>query len=163
MPANAARRSTEEQLRRMDPVGAPPDQLSEFIEVTRLLTALGQRRPSECMLVGPSGAKIAIPESMFFVLKRVAEVMARGDAIAIVPVDQEMSTQQAANLLNVSRQYLVRLLDEGRIPFVKTGRHRRLRVEHVLAFKEQRDRERGAGLDELSRMSEDLGGYDELE
>lgn len=73
-----------------------------------------------------------------------------------------MTTQQAADLLNVSRQYLVRLLEEGRIPFTRTGKHRRLRIEDVLAFKEHRDRERCAGLDELARMSEEVGGYDEL-
>jgi excisionase family DNA binding protein len=63
-------------------------------------------------------------------------------------------------LLNVSRQYLVLLLDEKRIPFRKTGKRRRLRIEDVLAFKETRDRDRRAGLCELSRMSQDFGGYD---
>jgi len=69
---------------------------------------------------------------------------------------------KAADLLNVSRQYLVRLLDQGRIPFTKTGKHRRLKIEDMLAFKEERDRERKAGLDELARMSEEFGGNDEL-
>lgn len=73
---------------------------------------------------------------------------------------EEVTTQQAADLLNVSRQYLVRLLDEGRIPFRKTGKHRRLRMQDVLAFKEQRDKDRRAGLRELSRLTEESGGYD---
>jgi excisionase family DNA binding protein len=77
-----------------------------------------------------------------------------------VPVGKEVTTQQAADLLNVSRQYLVRLLDEGRIPFRKTGKHRRLRIEDVLAFKEERDKNRRAGLRELSRLTQDFGGYD---
>jgi excisionase family DNA binding protein len=92
----------------------------------------------------------------------VAEVLARGDSLTIVPVGKELTTQQAADLLNVSRQYLVRLLGEGRIPYTRTGKHRRLRIEDVLTFKEQRDRERGAALDELTRMSQEIGGYDEL-
>lgn len=97
---------------------------------------------------------------MFHVLERVVEVLARGDSITVVPVGREVTTQQAADLINVSRQYLVRLLDEGRIPFRRTGKHRRLRVEDVLAFKERRDKDRKAGLRELSRMTEDFGGYD---
>lgn len=76
------------------------------------------------------------------------------------PIGREVTTQQAADLLNISRQYLVRLLDEGRIPYRKTGKHRRLRIEDVLSFKEKRDKDRRAGLRELSRMTEELGGYD---
>jgi excisionase family DNA binding protein len=112
--------------------------------------------------MGPSGEAIPIPETVFYVLERVAEVMARGDSITIVPVGQEVTTQQAADMLNVSRQYLVRILDEGRIPFSKTGKHRRLRIEDVLAYKEQRDKEGRAKLDALTQMSEEMGGYDEL-
>jgi excisionase family DNA binding protein len=104
--------------------------------------------------------RTAIPESVFRVLERVAEVMARGDSITVVPVGREVTTQQAADLLNVSRQYLVRLLDEGRIPFRKTGQHRRLRIEDVLAFKQTRDKDRRAGLRDLSRMTQEFGGYD---
>ncbi|TMQ11913.1 MAG: helix-turn-helix domain-containing protein [Deltaproteobacteria bacterium] len=119
-----------------------------------------KRRAPKCQLVGPSGEATSIPESVFYVLERVAEVMARGDSITVVPVGKEVTTQQAADLLNVSRQYLVRLLDEGRILFRKTGKHRRLRIEDVLAFKEQRDKDRRAGLRELSRLTQDVGGYD---
>jgi excisionase family DNA binding protein len=86
--------------------------------------------------------------------------MARGDSITVVPVGREVTTQQAADLLNVSRQYLVRLLEEKRIPFRRTGKHRRLRIEDVISFKEKRDKDRRAGLRELSRMTEEVGGYD---
>ena len=75
-----------------------------------------------------------------------------------------MTTQQAADLLNVSRQYLVRLLEGKRIPYTKTGKHRhwRLRIEDVLGFKERRDQDRGKTLDELTNLSEKFGGYEEL-
>jgi excisionase family DNA binding protein len=73
---------------------------------------------------------------------------------------REMTTQQAANLLNVSRQYLMRLLDEKRIPFRKAGPHRRLRIDDVLEFKEKRDKDRRAGLRRLSQMTQELAGYD---
>ena len=155
----------DERIRRMTPVAAPPEQRAEVAAIFRLLNTSAhkrRRRPALCRLVGPSGDAIPIPEAVFYVLERVAEVLARGDSITIVPVGKEMTTQQAADMLNVSRQYLVRLLEEGRIPYTRTGKHRRLRIEDVLAFKEQRERERGASLDELARMSEEVGGYDEL-
>jgi excisionase family DNA binding protein len=156
--------SLEEQIRRMTPVAAPPEQRAEVAAIFRLLDQASHVRKQRgaCKLVGPSGEAISIPESVFYVLERVAEVMARGDSITVVPVGRELTTQQAADILNVSRQYLVRLLDDGRIPFTKTGKHRRVRVEDVLAFKERRDRERKASLDELTRISEELGGYDDL-
>jgi excisionase family DNA binding protein len=164
MPAEAPQRSLEEKIRRMTPVAAPAEQRAEVEALSRVLdrAARADLERNACKLVGPSGEAIPIPESVFYALERVAEVLARGDSLTIVPVGKEMTTQQAADLLNVSRQYLVRLLDEGRIPFAKTGRHRRIRIEDVLAFKEERDRSRKAGLDELTRISEELGGYDEL-
>ncbi|MBI2376074.1 MAG: helix-turn-helix domain-containing protein [Deltaproteobacteria bacterium] len=119
-----------------------------------------RRRAPQCELVGPKGEAIPIPASVLSVLERVTEVMARGDSITVVPVAKEVTTQQAADILNVSRQYLVRLLDDGRIPFGKTGKHRRLRVDDVLAFKATRDKDRSAGLRDLTRLTEEFGGYD---
>ncbi len=110
-------------------------------------------------VVGPRG-EAHLPETIVYLLERVAEVLARGDAITIVPVGKELTTQQAADLLNVSRQYLVRLLDGGRIPHTKTGKHRRLRIEDVLSFKERRDADRRSALRDLTQLTEDLGGYD---
>lgn len=149
----------------MTPVGAPPDQREAVEALFQLLDRTGHIRKQRraCKLVGPAGEEIAIPESIFYVLSRVAEVMASGDSVTVVPVGKEMTTQQAADLLNVSRQYLVRLLDEGRIPHTKTGRHRRVLIEDVLVFKEQRDQARRASLDELTSLSEEFGAYSELD
>lgn len=159
----AAAHTMEDLLRRMTPVAAPIEQQAQVAALSKALEEMAHRtrtRAPKCQLVGPKGESIALPENVFYVLERVVEVMARGDSITVVPVGREVTTQQAADLLNVSRQYLVRLLDEGRIPFRKTGKHRRLRIEDVLSFKETRDKDRRAGLRELSRMSEELGGYD---
>jgi excisionase family DNA binding protein len=160
-------RSLEDQIRRMTPVAAPPEQRAQVVALSKALEGMAhlpKRRAPKCQLVGPKGESIALPESVFYVLERVAEVMARGDSITVVPVGRELTTQQAADLLNVSRQYLVRLLDEGRIAFRKTGKHRRLRIEDVLAFKATRDKDRRAGLRELSQMTQAFGGYEgELE
>ena len=153
----------EDRIRRMTPVAAPPEQQAQVAALARAIEGMARtpkRRAPKCQLVGPGGEATSIPETVFYMLERVAEVMARGDSITVVPVGKEITTQQAADLLNVSRQYLVRLLDEGRIPFCKTGKHRRLRIEDVLSFREERDKDRRAGLRELSRLTQDLGGYD---
>jgi excisionase family DNA binding protein len=163
----AAAHTMEDLIRRMTPVAAPPDQRAQVVALSKALEVIAhqpRKRALKCQLVGPKGESIPLPESVFYVLERVAEVMARGDSITVVPVGREVTTQQAADLLNVSRQYLVRLLDEGRIPFRKTGKHRRVRIEDVLSFKQTRDKDRRAGLRELSRMTQAFGGYDsELE
>jgi excisionase family DNA binding protein len=161
------KRTIEESIRRMEPVAVPPEEQPGIEELYRMLDQMAhlkaRRRAPRCELVGPKGEKILLPEPIFYVLERVAEVLARGDAVTVVPVDKELTTQQAADLLNVSRQYLVRLLDENKIKHTRTGRHRRVRVEDVLEFKERRDRERRLGLKKLTEMSEDAGGYPELE
>jgi len=155
--------STEQQIRRMTPVAAPPEQKAAVVALSKVLGGLAHapKRP-RCELAGPKGERIAIPESVFYVLARVAEVLARGDAVTVVPTEQEITTQQAADLLNVSRQYLVRLLDEGNIPFTKTGKHRRVRMDDLLHFKAKRDEDRKSKLNELTSLSEEYGGYDEL-
>lgn len=163
----AVAHSVEDSIRRMEPVTAPPDQKEEVEALHRLLDQMAQararrQRAPKCRLQGPRGEAIAIPESVFYVLERVAEVLARGDAITVVPVGKELTTQQAADLLNVSRQYLVRLLEADELPYTKTGKHRRLRIEDVLAYKERREAARKAALDELAELSEELGGYPEL-
>lgn len=155
-------RQLEEQIRRMTPVSARPAEQRDIEKLHRVLGGLSHtaKRAPACRLVGPRGEEVALPDAVFYVLERVAEVLARGDAITVVPVGKELTTQQAADLINVSRQYLVRLLDEGRIAFTKTGKHRRLRIEDVLAFKERRDRDRETALRELSQLTEDFGGYE---
>lgn len=167
--AYASPQPLKDQIRRMTPVSAPTEQQAAIQKLSAALDAISEgivkarkRRAPRCELIGPDGEAVPVPESVFYLLARLAEVLAGGDAVTIVPVGKELTTQQAADLLNVSRQYLVRLVDEGRIPYTRTGKHRRLRIEDVLAFKEKRDHERQAALTDLTRLSEELGGYDEL-
>jgi excisionase family DNA binding protein len=163
--APATVRTQEERLHQMTPLAAPPDQQASVEAFSRLLGGLRtprQRRSPACRLVGPHGEQISLPGALFDVLEKVAELMAKGAAISVVPVAKELTTQQAADLLQVSRQYLVRLVDEGRLACTRTGSHRRLRLTDVLAYKAQRDAERKKALDDLAELSEQYGGYDEL-
>jgi excisionase family DNA binding protein len=158
--------SVEEQVRRMSPVSVPDEQREEFAELFRMLedvaTDVREHGEGACQIIGPEGQSLTLPESVFYLLERVVEVLARGDAITVVPVHKELTTQQAADILNVSRQYLVRLLDDGKIPFTRTGTHRRVRFDDIMTYKKERDRKRLDSLDELTRASQEYGGYDEL-
>ncbi len=126
----------------------------------RLVSDSQARRPR---LVGPAGEKVELPESVFHLLRQVIHHLARGDSVALVPRGRELTTQQAADLLNVSRPYLIQLLEQGEIPFTKTGTHRRIRFEDLMAYKVNRDRLRRQGLARLTQMSQELGLYDEAE
>lgn len=163
--AMAAGHTMESRIRHLTPVAAPDEQRPQIAALLQALERASElakkRRRPQFQLVDPKGQSIPIPESVFHVLVRVAEVLARGDSVTLVSTGKEVTTQQAADILNMSRQYLVRILDEGRIKFRKTGAHRRLLIlEDVLAFKEKRDRDRRAGLRALSRLTQELGGYD---
>ncbi|MCB9933003.1 MAG: helix-turn-helix domain-containing protein [Planctomycetes bacterium] len=161
----SATETFERSLEEMRPVRADDDLRKE---VMRMLSSLAPRLTSvkpraKCRLVGADGDEIEVPEAIFKILVHAARVLARGDALTLVPLQQQLTTRQAADVLNVSRQYLVRLLDEQRIPFTKTGAHRRVRLLDLLAFKDERDRKRRASLKKLTELSEEFGGYKELE
>lgn len=154
----------DERLRRMAPVSTPGSQRPKVVQLSKFFEMIHPARKSapRCHVLGPKGERVELPETVLRVLERVAEVLARGDAITVIPIGQELTTQQAADMLNVSRQYLVRLVEQGKIPFTKTGKHRRLRIEDVLEFKKGRDLGRKAALRKLTQMSQELGGYREL-
>lgn len=148
-----------ESHRGVRPISAPPEQQGDIEELRRVL---GAGRPPKVRLVGRK-QEATLPSSVSECLERVIEVLARGEAVTIVPVGRDLTTQSAANLLNVSRQYLVRLLEAGKIPFTRTGRHRRVRLKDVAAFKKRRDKDRKRSIDKLAEMTEEFGGYDELQ
>jgi len=124
-----------------------------------LVRIAGLRRPM-ARLVSPDGAEVEIPASAFAALQAVVHDMAQGLTITLIPHDKELTTKEAADILNVSRPFLIRLLDRDEIPYHRVGTHRRLRVEDALAYREQRAAHRREKLRELTRLSEDVeGGY----
>lgn len=111
-------------------------------------------------LVGPDGTRIELPQSVFQVLKQIVYHMMHGRAIFIVPDSQQVTTQQAADMLGVSRPYLTKLLDERKIPAIRVGTHRRILFSDLMNYKRKRDAEREQVIDELAQMSQELGIYD---
>lgn len=107
-----------------------------------------------------SGEAILLPTSVFRLIVDVLRHMERGDALSLVPVHAELTTQQAADLLGVSRPYLIKLLDHDEIPFRRVGRHRRIRFADLMAYKSHTDHRRDEALDELVHLSSELGLYD---
>ena len=86
--------------------------------------------------------------------------LADGNAVKVVPVHAELTTQEAADLLNVSRPHLVKLLEDGRLPFHKTGKHRRVRFADLMSFKDHRDQIREQAMEQLAKQAQELGlGY----
>ena len=103
---------------------------------------------------------VTIPTAAFRLLVTILAQMAVGNAVRLIPHHAELTTQEAAELLNVSRPYLVRLLDEGRIPFRKVGTHRRVLFKDLMDYRAEHRRARGEALDELARLSQELGLYE---
>jgi excisionase family DNA binding protein len=109
------------------------------------------------LLDDPRKETVALPASAVRLLVRILEETARGNAITLIPVHAELTTQQAADMLNISRPSLIQLLDEGKIEFRRVGTHRRVRFEALMAYKRAREAERRAALEELTRYDQELG------
>ena len=109
---------------------------------------------------GRSNSEIRLPASVVRLLKDILTETAQGRAVALQPVRAELTSRQAANALNVSRPYLIGLLESGRIPFRLVGRHRRVRLDDLLAYKRKDDESRRRVADKLTADAQELGmGY----
>jgi excisionase family DNA binding protein len=114
----------------------------------------------QAALIGPGEDRISLPEPIYRVLVRALRFLERGEGVMIVPSTQEMTTQSAADMLGVSRQYVVQLLEEGKIPFHKVGTHRRVAMRDILEYRRKRDAARKRMLGEIAREAVEDGVYD---
>jgi excisionase family DNA binding protein len=105
--------------------------------------------------------QIELPTSALRLLVDILGKLADGNAIEVVPIHAELTTQEAADLLNVSRPHLVKLLEDGELAFHRTGKHRRVRLADLMRFKDARDRASERAMSELARQAQELGmGYE---
>lgn len=138
-----------------DSVTLPPKDVEAVDEVARVLS-----KPA-AKLVGSEGAEVELPAEVHEVLSHVVDAMRHGQAITVAPVSMRLTTSQAAEMLGLSRPTLVKLLEEHEIPFERTSRHRRVRLDDLLAYRERRRVERRSALDEMTRQAVADGLYDD--
>ncbi len=105
-------------------------------------------------LEGGLRASVPIPAAVLELLQGILVQMAQGNAVTLVPVHAELTSQQAADLLNVSRPFLIERLEQGEIPFRKVGTHRRIRLSDLMAYKHAIDQQRATALDELAAQAQ---------
>ncbi|MCU1260745.1 MAG: transcriptional regulator, MerR family [Bryobacterales bacterium] len=128
-------------------------------ETSRVLAARPQtREPLRLRLLDdPAEETVKLPASVVRLLVRILEEMARGNAVTLIPVHAELTTQEAADMLNISRPSLIQLLEEGKIEYRKVGTHRRIRFEALMAYKRRMDADRRAALAELAAYDQEIG------
>lgn len=139
------------------PIVAPEEQRPALLRIHQLaegnLDALFK-------LVGPKGEEVLLPTTLVRLLNEVADCLGRGQAMVLSPLERYVTTQDAADFLNVSRPYVVQLLNRGEIPHMRLNSHRRVRLADLIEYKRQRNADRKEALDELTRLSENYGLYD---
>jgi excisionase family DNA binding protein len=133
---------------------------AQLASLDRLLATPGRARAARARLIGPDETTTELPRSLYEVIVRAVHQLALGNGVSILPVATELTTQEAADLLNVSRPFLVRLLDSEGIPYRYVGTHRRVRLDDLLHYRAVRDRERRAALSRMTKRAQELGIYD---
>lgn len=133
--------------------------LQGFQDVSQRIKS--SRKKGVKIKIQETGEFITIPKKALALLSAILQIMAEGKTISIVPSNSEVSTQQAADMLNISRPHLVKLLEAKQIPFKKVGSHRRVLLKDIIEYKEQLAKQREAQLDFLSNQAQDLNlGYE---
>ena len=129
-------------------------------ETSRLLsTRLEKGGPMQLRILddeSPRGT-VKLPAAAVALLVRILEEMARGNAVTIIPVHAELTTQEAADMLNLSRPTLIDLLEAGKIEYRRVGTHRRVKFEALMKYKRQADEARRAALTALAAYDQELG------
>jgi excisionase family DNA binding protein len=138
----------------------PPADMEAMLDLSRFLEHVSE----PAALLGPDGQAVPLPMEAYKVLVKVVASMRAGKAITIAPLDQQLTTQEAANFLGISRPTLVKLLDHGEISFERpaSGRHRRVRLDDVLDYQRRKRASRRATLDELTEQAAAAGLYDQV-
>ena len=151
-------------LRTVRPEAMSPADREAAIEASRVLSHLSGRQSvhveAEPEVEGEPRQTFVLPAGAVRLLAEMLVHLGHGRGVVVMPSDREFTTQEAADMLNVSRPYLVRLLEEKKIEFHKTGTHRRIKLEHLLAYERERNARADAAMDELVALGQEIdAGY----
>ena len=153
---------TNAALRISEPVLPVAEEVAQAQEAARALARFVAETPKGQLSIEDSSHRmhVVLPRAAVLLLQGILREMAQGHAVMLIPVHAELTTQQAADLLYVSRPYLVSLLESGVIPYRKIGTRRRVLFEHLMAYKRAEDAKRMEALNELTRQAQELNlGY----
>ena len=132
--------------------------MESYNALTAMLEQLKSNAPE--IEIEETKEKIKIPLSALKLLAKILKATSQGNPISIIPIATEMTTQAAAEFLGCSRPHLVKLLEDGEIPFTKVGKHRRVKFENLADYKKRKREERESLLIEIMKGDEELGLYD---
>ena len=136
-------------------------ELAEVVDFVAALEHKGVVVPQpQPALVGPDGVRLEVPHRIFEVLVQVATAMAHGQGVTVIPQNTLLTTQEAADLLGISRPTLVRLLADGEMPYEQRGRHRRIMLSDLLTYQQKMRQERRESLDSMAREGQAAGLYE---
>jgi len=138
----------------------PAEQASVLDLVAALRTRGRDVATAQPRLVLGDGREVTLPDPIVEVLAQVAEALQAGLAVTVAPQHLSLSTQEAADLLGISRMTVVRLLESGQIPFDRPGRHRRIRMTDLLEYRQRQRRHAEQALADMVADTERLGLYD---
>lgn len=141
---------------REDDLVFPPEDLDQLLNLARFV----ENHTEPGLLLGPDGEQVPLPAEVYRVLRQVVDVMRQGKATLVAPQGLLLTTQEAADFLGVSRPTLVKLLEDGAIPFEKPNRHRRVRLQDLLDFRARRQHQQRAALNQLTEEASELGLYE---
>jgi excisionase family DNA binding protein len=135
------------------------DELGELRAVEHLLRGVTDARDAQPhrIFLSADGERAELPRPVFVLLDQVVRELLQGHAVGVVPLHKELTTQEAADLLGVSRPFLIGLLERGEVPYVTTGKHRRIRFSDLMEYKRRRDATRRQALDRLTELSQEYG------
>ena len=137
-----------------EPIALPESEGAQLRELNRMLQG------GTPALVGAHGEKLELPDAVFQLLKDIVRNMQLGRAIVLIPENQQLTTQRAADLLGVSRPHFIKLLEAGGLPYHKSGTHRRIYLRDLVAYHKRRDAERKLALNRIAKEAYEAGLYE---